>query len=626
MLNVPEEIKTLFKSDSSYKNFRVHFPNGERADITNDNIVSESVSFTESICSEESLKFGVSEAPTIRFETVGVENIKRCVIQCSIEIECPQSIQGSVYRSDIQKTIYPIKYGTFVVQSCKRQKDMSHRIIEAYQGVSLDGWSFPERMKSTLAYFEWYKANGFKLSIECLLKSLSGYDRNFVQMEPSFTEEVTFYTYNVRIGSQDFKFSVKGVVNEYSVFTFGDHLHIVKPYFESGYQAKLDTLINVFLEYSGLTDRSILENVTYSECKCNLNGLSYTKDLSPVSGTYGYVDNMGTVDYTRKLFSTTTEEVFLPEISMEEEATDGTYWIAELGAREIPDYSGRIVYTNFFNVPTRLKLYNYDTQLFDTGSFANGLLKDSNEVSITQSDMGLYFYPGFKSKKQKFKQVKNGVESTVKKTVYVPTFDQLDSLNLLKFIESSLEVKGCFGRFTRDGAFTSLSLANTGTQNVLKSEYSELWYDEEYTKKIGRINCNFMDEDNEDDTVTLDLVDNFDPLRNKEYNISKNYMLDLNPHSSEDISDMLDEMEGNVEDIEYIPTEITTIGMPWVEAGDYINVETEHDGIIKVLVEERTLSGIQRLTDDITCRDDAMETTSLAYTYNPDTETLIIEG
>lgn len=120
MLNIPNEIKQLLKSDIVHKNFRVHFPNGEHEDITNENIVEESVSLTESLCSQNSLVFGLSEAPAIEFETFGVENIKGATIECSIEVEQNDG------------TYYPIPLGKFVIDSCKKQADMTHRRVIAF--------------------------------------------------------------------------------------------------------------------------------------------------------------------------------------------------------------------------------------------------------------------------------------------------------------------------------------------------------------------------------------------------------------------------------------------------------------------------------------------------------------
>ena len=88
MLNIPDEVKSLFKLDSCYKNFHVHFPNGEITDLNNENVVEESVQFSESICSQSTFKFGLSESSTIEFETVGVPNMMGKKIECGIEIDC----------------------------------------------------------------------------------------------------------------------------------------------------------------------------------------------------------------------------------------------------------------------------------------------------------------------------------------------------------------------------------------------------------------------------------------------------------------------------------------------------------------------------------------------------------
>lgn len=66
MINVPERIKAIFKQDGIRKNFRVHFPNGEHPDLTNEHIDEESVTMTESLASR-GFEFGMCEASTIEF-------------------------------------------------------------------------------------------------------------------------------------------------------------------------------------------------------------------------------------------------------------------------------------------------------------------------------------------------------------------------------------------------------------------------------------------------------------------------------------------------------------------------------------------------------------------------------
>lgn len=87
MIVMPDEVKEILKNDSVKKNLRISFPNGEREDIINKNIVSESMSFTESISSREELRFGLCEASVLEFETVGVENISGKTIDATLEID-----------------------------------------------------------------------------------------------------------------------------------------------------------------------------------------------------------------------------------------------------------------------------------------------------------------------------------------------------------------------------------------------------------------------------------------------------------------------------------------------------------------------------------------------------------
>jgi len=86
MIKIPDEIKALFKKDNVPKNIRIHFPNGEHEDITNENVIEESMVFTESICSQENLKFGLCESNVLQLETVGVGNIKGCTIEVDLEV------------------------------------------------------------------------------------------------------------------------------------------------------------------------------------------------------------------------------------------------------------------------------------------------------------------------------------------------------------------------------------------------------------------------------------------------------------------------------------------------------------------------------------------------------------
>lgn len=156
MLNIPDGVKELYKQDSVRKNFRVVFPNEEMNDLTNKDIITESVSFSESISSNEYLKFGTSEVPVIEFETIGVDNMMGYNIICFTEIDVTSisdqssftdtyEILGREYpayvalaNSDIGYPFYRIPLGVFRVESCPRNhENMVRRMVSAY-GVTIE--------------------------------------------------------------------------------------------------------------------------------------------------------------------------------------------------------------------------------------------------------------------------------------------------------------------------------------------------------------------------------------------------------------------------------------------------------------------------------------------------------
>lgn len=128
MRNIPNEVKEVLMSDYCYKkNLRIVFPNNERADITEENIIGESMTLDESMCSSNELKFGLSEASCITFTTVGVENIKGMTIRPYLDIELPDG------------SIYSMPLGQYVVDSCKKQTDMTLRDVVAYSNyINMD--------------------------------------------------------------------------------------------------------------------------------------------------------------------------------------------------------------------------------------------------------------------------------------------------------------------------------------------------------------------------------------------------------------------------------------------------------------------------------------------------------
>lgn len=165
MITLTSAQQAIVKSDSSVKTFRVHFPNGEHADLTNSDIVFESVSFQESVCSEQTFRFGRVEASTIEFETVGVPNMLGATIECSMTFTL----------GDESVTV---PYGTFKVDSCQRDHtEMTHRKVQAFSDCAWYAKRSFEYYKSTIPR---YVAQTYNPSIDYMVGSLSATARSLM--------------------------------------------------------------------------------------------------------------------------------------------------------------------------------------------------------------------------------------------------------------------------------------------------------------------------------------------------------------------------------------------------------------------------------------------------------------
>lgn len=139
MVQVDYRIKELVAKYGVRRNFRVLFPNGERADLTSADIIDDTVELSESVCSETVFRFGCIERSMISFECMNIQNIQGCQIRAGLEIDISSlsafsisQIQTNISRgrddgeivleadSDLGWGYYRIPWGLFWVESCPR--------------------------------------------------------------------------------------------------------------------------------------------------------------------------------------------------------------------------------------------------------------------------------------------------------------------------------------------------------------------------------------------------------------------------------------------------------------------------------------------------------------------------
>lgn len=539
MLNIPGKIKDLFLQSWPEKNFRIHFPNGEWEDITNANLDSESVSLTESVCSEQNLRFGLCEASTLEFETIGVGNIKGCVIEASLEIDL-SSLGDDVVAEYGQ--YYSVPYGTFTVNSCKRQKDMRIRKVMAYSNIVNEEAALSpfERYKQALEYQE---AFDYTVNVQSFVYS------NVKNINPGLLDftAAECVEKKEKISGEDVAFCYVDVPLYGSAWgtTVAKDIHaLYKINFEKGDGYDVASL-KVYGD--GLAERFIRPRVSEHR------GTTQDSEMKR-----RYVDASYFEDY-----------LVYPYIGVD-------------------DASGSMVLripTKYIKNPDAADPEEYE--IYKNISICRAVPRQV--VDITMS------FPREKNENGGY-TVKSG------------------SLGLYDVMNAYLELTGRFGCPGRDGTYDFRTLNGDfglypatdiypsedlfpqgANATADRSVYYDLWYEEYAVRPFGKVVADYLDTDGQNQTLSYV----FDAVAENVYYLKNNTILQHSTYSAGEIQELLDTyFVPNVQGVSYVPAEISMKGLPYLEAGDVIDVLTQEGGF-ETIIMQRTLKGILALVDNI---------------------------
>lgn len=156
MLNIPEELKTIYKSDRipivpslSAKELRLFFPELNLT-IETDRIVDDSFELQESLCSGIDLTFGSCEGAILK---VTVANLIQDLT--GYEFTVTQIVNGT----------YEMPLGTYKVASCKKQNELWFREIVAYDSMT----------KTNVDVSNWYNSLTFPMTLATFRGNLLNY-------------------------------------------------------------------------------------------------------------------------------------------------------------------------------------------------------------------------------------------------------------------------------------------------------------------------------------------------------------------------------------------------------------------------------------------------------------------
>lgn len=544
MLNIPESVKALYKRDNVRKNFRVQFPGGEYPDITNENVVAESVKLTESLSSGDTLRLGITESPVIEFETVGMGNMYGMTIKAYNEIDVSDLTPAEIAEieagewdgelvtdSDIAFPYFRLPLGVFRVEKCPRSHgEMTHRRVTAYGRG---------KAKITTEYAD--------LFFRRPNKTFSYFD----------TELLTW-------------------IYEWAGVKTGGTETVFTNFFETtGYRAWSTTYhMDGYVEAVSLR---ILDN--YINYPQDRNGFKLV-----------WAPKMTYDDIYDQVYAFLSDQTFYPR-----ETPD----IATLSA-DIAEKMLVIIRYWLKNIPVITDI-NYVTASpcygavnipigVDCEYSQSGLVRHEIEY-IDALDYTMYEYtPGTR--------IPISILASSEIETVFPEKYFYDEKILSEYTDGMLEISGQMGLIDRYGNINGLTLSKESPVAVPPSLYSELWWDEYDVSPIGIVTYKYRDAADKEQTGAYIFGNG-----GSTYDMTANDLLRaIGVRSREECNALISaSFPANVADIAFTPTECELKGLPYLEAGDYLEIESGNadESKAQTYIMRRTLSGIQSLEDSI---------------------------
>ena len=628
MINIPIEVQELFKTNSVRKCFHVHFPNGEFRDLWNSDIVTESVTFKESLCSQQYLKFGLTEASSIEFECVGIPNIRGALIQCAIEIDITSlgeswisahseskdivvavesgdamgaengnaiggTIYGSEYFLDPQVVTsegfiaYRIPYGEFVVDSCPRNHGaMAHRKVTAYsKQVTEDA----------------IQIDGVQKAASMIVNPITY--KTVSDLDIDSMTNMSYYT----VGSDGLP-NYPALLNSSSAFI---DTNAVRPMI---YQLTvsgddINKPLCIYVDYPESELDEIANDLIKLACKVAPSGYIYSSSLhskifnttaqgfAVVSGDFSpciYIEKGG--GYTYPIYINKGQKYIIDLRNCKwrggKEYIQNSYTLSVV----IPVY-----WTNAANATW--SRYNSSGTLQETiaingWTLTTETLRCGNRYRVEfASNYAPYLTVKYKLLDAPDSNLDMNIEQTleVSKPYLGNYYTYANAFSFREMMSGYYEMCGTFEKQERDGSYTEYLLSNNNPYSMTPEDYSDLWWEEYSVQPIGRLEYEWNDgNDTKSGSLTLSSGKSV-------YSFADNYVLKhlYKPTESKIRSLLRTHFVPKIRNVAFTPIDLNARGLPFLEAGDYLNL-TAYDGTaVNSYILERTIKGIQSLQDTI---------------------------
>lgn len=633
MIKIPKNIKELFSKDNVPKRIIVSFPNEDRPNIENDQILSESLSFTESICSQIPMKLGLCEASQISFVCYGIENIEGKVISVDIEVRTEDG------------EWYPISLGLYTVSTCKRDaQDYNKRQVDAYSLIASQNWSIPRSILA-LKRYTWRAAQTLNFSGQDfidLINPINHYTRNKENMQRPTEVDILERFTSISSNDEYCVIDIYGISkNFYSVPDVPQGIVSVRANYPR----------NEITQYFDEISEDLWERGFSFDFRRTLS----LENVSPKFVGHKKYNTYGSWTIDGDVFGGLNKQAFDIPIRPNGEVQtflllDGSY--SSGNTRACNDYA--IVYddenkkyylppnTETVCPPVRVPTY------IEYSVYASDRTKRIHYERFDISDSYIEYCATPLGQGARMLQIKSKLEPNNR--VYKINFDGSASFTKTKrndysfseaialyfedydvrsYIEAYCETMGGFGKFNRNGLFEIVYL-KTGTSiypqedlfpsmtlypsedvsdlAIRKSMYSKCYVSDEDTKLYSKVTCTYKNTDDEEEYAEYILIDTSNDMTGKSendssayltYDISDNLLVKMNRYTEAQMNTILARIGERIRRVVYRPFDIEMLGHPEAEAGDLIRVSTDANEFSSYIL-RRQMKGIQLLIDSIT--------------------------
>lgn len=569
MINVSAKVKDLLRQGSCKKRYRFIVEKetilSEQFTIDNNNIVSESVSIVEKLCSSDELKFGLCEGSSLEFQYFGFPSIKGRLIHAYIDIE----IGKRSFSPGHEEPIYePIPLGWFRCMEISRQ---------ASTGI--------------------YKAT-------CYDKLMSDY------LDADATEDI----------SNIIKEGEYGYTNQVSVYT------LIKKLLE-GYGIEEDIYNATELSFDGPKSCNITTiPLCYSDGTpygANLYLYMYEISMKLEENEFYYFDL-----FTRNLLGFAKENIW-SRYKDEYTKVNGTVYTIERYAstsyRDAWDLCGEIscrknadINTFFFDRKGGASDYTTDTysKCWSIGvNIPVYATTGTREPSIIPTTWDYYFRETW-GINYKFFSVYKKELSDIQKVRLDSNFINNNSKVTLRELQSSVfELNAQFGKLDREtDLFSGISLGQErlfpsnglhpsetlypgGTaERANKSMYSKLWADKGNVRTFRNLEIHYKTLDEQQKETEDVFIYYVNSNGTDDYIMDDNWLLKNLIWTKDQIRKYGLDMTFAMRNISWFPFEMWCPALPYLETGDEIEISID-DEVYTSYILQRTMSGIQRLED-----------------------------